>query len=286
MLLTFPTTSSARDKAVAVLISREIAPYVEMVEGLEEGLPEFTVHRFFFDQQGKPYTINGYAELSSRHYCAVVAVGPTALTYLQAHKKDIPVLFGMVLNPERLIRLGTPHICGVSLNLPISAQLEVIRSLLPSVSRLGVLFDPANNQQWFDNAATIADTNDQIQLVALPVHSQQQNIKIISDYSGIDAILFIPDKTIISQAVIRYIIKKAFKRHIPVIGYNQFFLDSGAAIAFVVDYHNSGLQVAAQVSAAVNTGNCRGIVASEFTVKTNGAVYSALQLNKAGANNE
>lgn len=286
LLFTIPANSLAGDKAVAVLISREIAPYVEMVEGLEQGLEQLTVHRFFFDKYQQPYTLNGYAELNSRHYSAVVAVGPAALTYLQTHKKDLPLLFGMVLNPERLLNPASLAPCGVSLNLPVAAQLNVIQRRLPTVSRLGVLFDPANNQQWFDRAAAIAATNDHLQLVALPVQSQQQQLKLISDYSGLDAILFIPDKTIISQTVIRYVIKQAFQRHIPVIGYNQFFLDSGAALAFIIDYYNSGKQVAAQVSAVVNADHCSGIAAPEFSVKTNSAVYSALQLQPTETQHE
>jgi len=277
-LLLTADNSWAKEPVVAVLLSREIAPYVEMVEGLEAGLAQLPVQRFFLDKQGRPYSLNGTNQLDSQRYSAVVAVGPAALTYLQSRIDTVPLLFGMVLNPSNLFLSTQASPCGISLNLPIAAQLNVIQHRLPTVLRLGVLYDPANNQQWFDRATVVASEKGNLRLIPLPVQSQQLHIGIINDFTGLDAILFIPDRTIISRTVIRYVIEQSFLHRVPVVGYNQFFLDSGAALSFAIDYHQHGLQVAAQVINSINGDSCSGVLAPEFKVKINSAVYSALQL--------
>lgn len=39
-----------------------------------------------------------------------------------------------------------------------------------------------------------------------------------------DALWLIPDRTVISESIVKYVIKEAFLRKVPVIGYNRFFM--------------------------------------------------------------
>jgi putative ABC transport system substrate-binding protein len=67
---------------------------------------------------------------------------------------------------------------------------------------------------------------------------------------SVDCIWLIPDKTVISESIAQYIIKQAVIKRIPVIGYNQFFYESGAAMSFVFDYGALGRQ-AGQLAAQI-----------------------------------
>jgi hypothetical protein len=181
-----------------------------MVEGLESRLGNQPVQRFFLDDQGKPYSLGDRgAKLVPSQYAALVAVGPEALRYLLPRTGTVPLIYGMVLNPELVIGADDKLPCGVSLNIPVRAQLSTIRQHLPAVARLGVLFDPENNQAWFENAATVAASMG-MQIVPLRVNRQSAKLDIIGDFSLLDTILFIPDKSIISKAVIQHVIKQAF----------------------------------------------------------------------------
>ena len=275
-------TCLAQEHGVAVLLSREIAPYVAMVEGLEQQLGNRSVQRFFLDKQGQVYGFaGGSGDLDPAQYDALVAVGPGALRYLQGRSGNVPLLFGMVLNPEKMFSDSEGSPCGVSLNISIAAQISAISEHLPDMTSLGILFDPANNQSWFDHAAVIAKTFG-IQLLPLQVTHQREKITILGDLAAPDAILFIPDKTIIAKPIIQYIIKQAVLQRTPVVGYNQFFYDSGAALSFIIEYAKNGQQVAGLVESVLVGNRCTEVVAPAFTTRVNNDVLQVLQHGKEG----
>lgn len=276
LLLLLPTVCIAADKSVAVLLSREIAPYVSMVKGLEAGLGRKPVQRFFLDKQGQPFTLGG-PELSLKPelFSALVAVGPEALAHLLLNNNSVPLFYGMVLNPQNLLTKSPTEPCGVALNIPITVQFSELRKQLPGIRRLGILFDPANNQLWFEEAATIA-ASMALELVPLQVLGNRGGLELVGDFNRPEALMFIPDKSIISRAVIQYVIKQAVRQRVPVVGYNQFFLDSGAALAFVIDYEQVGAQVAALVENALVDQGCLHIDAPAFELRRNPEVWQAL----------
>lgn len=276
LILAVPGLCPAREKVVGVLLSREIAPYVSMVEGLESRL-SVPAHRFFLDETGKPYSLGGRnVTLNPQMYDVLVAVGPEALHYLQPRAGAIPLVHGMVLNPRNVITDPQWQPCGVGLSIPAEAQFASTLRHLPSLKRLGVLFDPGNNQAWFKGAAAVAATKG-FELVPLQVSRQGGRLEMVGDFARLDAILFIPDKSIISKAVIQYVIKQGVLSNTPVIGYNQFFHDSGAALNFLIDYHRVGQQVARQVELLLAGERCQGELPPLYEAVVNEEVWRALR---------
>ena len=149
------------------------------------------------------------------------------------------------------------------------------------MTRLGVLFDPANNLAWFDHAVSVAKPLG-LDLIPLQVKRAVGRLEIVGDLSLPDAILFIPDKSIIAKAVITHVIKQAVLQRTPVVGYNQFFFDSGATLAFIIDYAKIGQQVAEQVQKILTGGTCDGLIAPTFETQTNADVWQALHLDGKG----
>jgi len=273
----------AREQTLAVLISREISPYISAVNGLESALTNIQVQRFFLDKNNVPYRLSGLsATLKPEHYTALVAIGPSALRYLLARQVTPPVLFGMILNPQSLFKDDLCPSGGVSLNLPIETQFTVLLNRMPWLKRLGVLFDPVNNQTWYDQAAAIA-TRTGFDLVPLKIDGSVGSMDVAGDFLNLDAILFIPDSSVISEVVIQHIIKQAFLRKIPVIGYNKFFLDSGAMLSFMVDYEQVGRQLAGLVKQQLVTGVSVGVIPPNFKLQVNEEAWDILQL---GHNNK
>ena len=281
-LLLTAADCQAQERGVAVLLSREIAPYVAMVEGLEQQLNHCAVQRFFLDKKNQAYSLGGAGSLNPAQYDVLVAVGPGALRYLQENVSDVPVVFGMVLNPQNVNSDPTSLPCGVSLNISIESQLAAIQHHLPGMTSLGVLFDPANNQVWFDQAIAAAEPSG-LELIPLQVKRSAGRLKISGDLAAPDAILFIPDKTIIAKPVIQHIIKQAVFLRTPVVGYNQFFYDLGAALSFIIDYRKNGEQVAAQIEAILTGEDCRGVIPPAFETRINNDVLRILKLDGRGA---
>jgi putative ABC transport system substrate-binding protein len=113
---------------------------------------------------------------------------------------------------------------------------------LPAVKRLGLLYDPRYNADFFEKALTEAASSN-LKIVPLKVSSKKDIPDVLKqNWGNMDALWLIPDQTVISESIVQYIIKEALFSKIPVIGYNRFFYESGAALAFVFDYEELGRQ--------------------------------------------
>lgn len=273
----WPMSTWPQQKTVGTLVSREIAPYIEMVEGLEDELSNVEVQRFFLDKNGEPYSLGRQGNVPvPENFMAIVAVGPEALLYLYPKVSSVKLLYGMVLNPAKLLDQDSLPICGITLNITVADQLDIIERYF-EVERLGILYDPQNNQDWFDEADEHASALG-MDLIPLHVRKESSQLKIVGDLSQAEAILFIPDKTIISRAFIQYVIKQAYALGIPVIGYNRFFHDSGAALSFIINYKNIGRQLARQILDLSSGTDCRESRPPDFTVEVNEDAWRVLSL--------
>ncbi len=270
---------------VAVIISREIKPFIEMVEGFESAFQsgmDQPVVRIFIDQNSNPFSPDPlYRGTHVDNYSFIIAVGPSALSYILKNsgldqdkssqidnsskiddttvfrlgsklKSNInsfntarKILYAMVLNPETIIPKGVA-LCGISLNLFSEDTFLKITDIFPSVKKIGVLFNPANNSDWFNYAKKIGVFN---KIKTVPLHIREQADVNRLNQQDVDALLFIPDKTVTSPTIISHIIKQSIARKIPVIGYNSFFHKSGAALSFILDYRQIGEQMAYKIIA-------------------------------------
>ena len=240
---------------VGILISREILPYMQMVQGLEENLEQPST-RIFLDKSGKPYSQESrLQELNPSDFGIMVAVGPQALSFLHDRHWPGPVLYAMVLNPERFFWEGA-KICGISLNLSPWKQLLAVTRFFPEIKRLGILFNPEKNSKWFQQAKTVM-TLKRLVLVPLEVNQRSDIPKLFTPPGPqVDAILFIPDQTVISRSMISYVIKESLRLGIATFGFNRFFHESGAALSFVIDYQKIGREMAKKVRTFANNAHC------------------------------
>ena len=239
---------------VGILISREILPYMQMVQGLEKNLERDST-RIFLDKAGKPYSRESHVQgLKPSDFGIMVAVGPQALSYLRDRHWPGTVIYAMVLNPARFF-WKSAQICGISLNLNPWKQLLAVTGIFPNIERLGILFNPEKNLKWFQQAKTIM-TLKRLSLVPLEVNQRSDIPKLFTPPGPqVDAILFIPDQTVISQSMISYVIKESFRLGIATFGFNRFFYESGAALSFIIDYQAIGQNIARMVQSLANGGS-------------------------------
>jgi putative ABC transport system substrate-binding protein len=148
----------------------------------------------------------------------------------------------MVLSPEQVLERPLTAGAGVSLTIPIDIQIGSIRESIPSLDSLGLLFNPQINQDFFQRARA-ASQGVGIEIVPLQITSQKDVPEVLeSSWGSIDGVWLIPDRTVISKSLVEFIIKEALYHRVPVIGYNRFFYQAGAALAFVFDYGDIGRQ--------------------------------------------
>jgi putative ABC transport system substrate-binding protein len=235
-----------RTPKVAVLVSQNIRPYIEAVEGMSVVLSEsasaklqvFSLEKF----KGKSRDVL-IQSITGEKFDLVVAVGPEAVRFAweEPMLEKTARLYSMVLNPPK-VSGQTETACGVPLDIPAQRQLEIIAQGFTTIKRLGLLYDPRYNSEFFMKAATEASFHD-LKIIPLKV-SAKKDIPVVlkQNWENIDALWLVPDQTVISESIVQYIIKDALFKKIPVIGYNRFFYESGAAMAFIFDYEELGRQ--------------------------------------------
>ena len=242
---------------VAVFVSQDIRPYLEAAQGISAVLAENAAARvelFSLDKiTGKSRDLLRQ-RLDQENPALSIAIGPEAVRLVgeTVAARGAPWLYGMTLNPVE-VWPGAAVACGIPLDIPPARQLEMISLGLPGVRRLGLLYDPLFNSAFFEAAAAAADLLD-LTIVPLAVSSKKEIPGILErHFDGLDALWLIPDRTVISESIVHYIIKEALFSDIPVIGYNRFFYESGAALSFVFDYGDLGRQ-AGRMALAVLAG--------------------------------
>jgi len=111
-------------------------------------------------------------QLQEEPHRVVVAVGPEAaeLLYNIPIKTAHPVV-AMVLDPEAF--LGQSPLCGVDLRVPFSEQFRLIAEKMGKGLRIGIPFNPQENQGRVD-AAQIHAKAQGCTLFPIPVRSREE----------------------------------------------------------------------------------------------------------------
>src|SRR5690606_14616865 len=156
---------------------------------------------------------------------------------------DIPVIFCLVLNPEKY-GLPADNMVGLSLDIPFQQHVKALQTLVPHVSRIGVLFDPnktsAMQHQLIQDAKVMG-----IQIIAEPVELEQDvPIALNKLKNRIDALWLLPDSTVLTENTLDFLMSTTLEAHIPVVGFSAGLVHSGAVVATYSHYEDIGLQAA------------------------------------------
>jgi len=264
---------------VAVLVSRRIRPYLEAVEGVTDALRPHLKGRIevFYYNTISDFGIHVFEEqLVHDGFQLVVSVGPEASKLMAdiSQRINMPFVFTMMLNPEGMLPDGDSA-CGVTLKIAAADQLSEIKSALPNIETIGVLYDPKYNATFIEDSVQTGQ-QESLSVVPMPV-SQKNDISHVlkKHWEDIDALWLIPDRTVISESIIQYIIKESLLRKVPVIGYNRFFFDYGAILAFILEYEAIGRQTA-QIAIDFLAGRPCKIESPNFKPMPNKKIYQRL----------
>ena len=251
------SAGAERPFRVVLVVSANIRPYVEALDGIRSELDrsiQAEVEVVMLDRFDEKAGFDLADRLVSENRTDLIAaIGPeaAALVWRSFPNGSPSRIYSLILNPEKVI--GVREIDGgIPLNIPPKVQMRMIHQGLPSLRRLGIFFDPANNRDFFDKAAAAA-LELGVELVPLAVAERKDIPFLLQEcFDSLDGVWLIPDRTVISESIAQYIIKQCVLQKIPVVGYNQFFYDSGAALAFVFDYADLGRQTAGLIVDTLN----------------------------------
>jgi len=161
--------SAAMD--IAILQSSDIAAYREAIAGLKTTGPIGAIYSEH-DMQGDMALGKQLArKLRVSNPSLVVAVGLKAALAAKEEIVDIPIVYMMVLDPLKH-QLTAANMTGTLLEIPFDRQLKIMRMFLPTLHRLGMLYNPAKTSPRVMDATGQA-TVFEFQLKGRPVDNDK-----------------------------------------------------------------------------------------------------------------
>jgi putative ABC transport system substrate-binding protein len=235
----FSDVTQAAGPEIAILKSSTLKAYNDAIEGFKATAPGGATY-VEYDLRGDPEQgIQLARKIRASDSSLVVAVGLKAALAAKLEIVDIPVLYMMILDPLKH-QLTAANMTGVLLEIPADRQLKIIRTFLPTLRRIGMLYDPGKTAAKLKEAETQASVNN-FQLQGFPVHNEKevpQQLRTLLSES--DALWLIPDSTVLTDESIRFILESAVAKQIPVIGFSSELARLGALLSLSVDYGEVG----------------------------------------------
>ncbi|MCA9467575.1 MAG: ABC transporter substrate-binding protein [Nitrospira sp.] len=241
-LISLPSSLLAEE--IAILQSADISAYTEAIEGFKSHLPASAHITLEYNLQGDMAKGRNFAKrIRASDANVVLAVGLKAALAAKLEILDIPVIFCLVLDPEKY-GLPAKNMVGLSLDIPFQDHMRPLKILLPTAKRLGVLFDPQKTRGMVDRLTRDA-TAQGLTIVAKEVITEQEIPKALQALSpNIDALWLLPDSTVLTENSLDFLMSWTLQQNIPVVGFSGGLVKSGALVGAYLHYTDIGHQAA------------------------------------------
>lgn len=227
---------------VVVLKWKNIGPYNEAVEGLRATLGEkATIIDLGGDERGGGALAK---QAKAANPKVVVAFGSSAARIARAELGGIPLVYCMVLQPERE-NLSGSAITGVQMRIPYEPQFELLRTVLPKTKKVGVVFDPSKSNDEVTIAKQEA-AQKELELVSVGVSSEKEVVGALDELVAqqVDVLWLSGDSTVLRPDSFPDLAAACLQRKLPIMGYQVSFVKAGALVALATSYERMGKQAA------------------------------------------
>lgn len=224
---------------IAILKSSDLKAYNEAIEGFKATAPGDATY-IEYDLRGDLERGKQLArKIRASDSTLVVAVGLKAALAAKLEIVDIPVLYMMILDPLKH-HLTADNMTGVLLEIQTDRQFKIMRTFLPALRRLSLMYDPDKTAPKVKEAESRAPAYE-FQIRGFPVENEKevpQQLRTLLSES--DALWLIPDSTVLTDESIRFILESALAKQIPVVGFSSEFTRLGALLSMSLDYGEVG----------------------------------------------
>lgn len=253
-------------------------------EGLEEGKNlTVKVNNAASDMGTAAQIAQSFAADNVDLICAIATPAAQA-AYNAAMDKGIPVVYTAVTNPEEAQLAdaeGKPvgQVTGTSDQLPVEAQLSMIRELLPEAKTIGILYttSEANSVYSIGQYEKLAGEYGFTLETAGVTSTSEVSLAAADLLDKVDCLTNLTDNTVVSA--LPSILDAANKKNIPVFGSEIEQVKMGCLAAEGLDYINLGKETG-KMAAKILKGEAS---AQEMNYEL--LTDSSLYLNQAVADN-
>lgn len=234
-----PSQLDAAGLEITILKSSDMKAYNDAIDGFKSASPGSAIFAEY-DLRGDLERGKQLAKrIRTSESSLVVAVGLKAALAAKLEIEHIPILYMMILDPAKH-HLTSSNMTGVLLEIPSDRQLKIMRSFLPTLHRIGMLYDPEKTSAKLKDAELKASAQD-FQVQGFPVTHEKdipQQLRVLLSES--EALWLIPDPTVLTDESIRFILESAVAKQVPVIAFSTEFTRLGALLSLSVDYNEVG----------------------------------------------
>jgi putative tryptophan/tyrosine transport system substrate-binding protein len=195
----------------------------------------------------------------------IIAIGTPVAQAVVRSTKTIPVVFGGIGDPLAaglVPSLEHPggNATGTRAFTPVEPQLDLIKKVVPSAKRIGILNNPAEaNSRSISDAFITAGEAQGYQFVHQMVTSSSETYTAAGSLVGkVDVIWLPPDNTI--AASLESVVKIALSNKLPLFGATSGAVKSGAIGSVGLDWYQIGVETG-QVAIRVLNGEKPGDIA-------------------------
>ena len=231
------------EPAIAVLLSQDSAPYKTMLEGFQAQLRDHGVQASYEVLQAggdRNKATQLARQIAAQEAELVYCLGTLACQSVRQSISGRPVVASLVLTLES----SSPEtqVTGVTLNYLPETQLHWLTKLFPQFKRVGVIYNPEQNQVLIDQAKQVAN-NLGVKLVAIPIDKPKElPLALKNLLREIDILWAVPDRVVLAPQTAKEVLLTSFRNRIPVIGASAPWVKGGALYALDWDYRDMGAQ--------------------------------------------
>ncbi len=254
-LLLAGTTAFAGD--VLVLQSLRVKPFEDALHGFKSVCKAEARTVLVADVQGG----NVARLVREEHPRLILAIGAEALQKVKKIR-DIPIIYLMVLNPEKIVDGGS-NITGVELNVAPEKYLNLMERLELPKLKVGVIYNPAFSGGFVKKAQQTARSMG-IEMVTKEVRHAREVPELLAEMKGsCTAFWMLPDPTVITPETVEFLLLFTQQHHVPVVTFAGKYVDMGALVSLDIDGFDLGRQGAEMANRILNGARVGEVTNSE-----------------------
>lgn len=224
----------AQATRVTILLSNEAAPYREVANAMVTVLA--TEARAGLEIQVVNLAESPNFDAGPKN-TLIVTVGSAAAQRASELQSHTPILATLI--PRRsfeIIAAGSKgkleqgRLAALYLDQPLDRQIALVKVALPRARSFGTLLGPPSH--GLSGLIRAAAEKFQLKPVVSPIAGEDELFQGLQQMvTEVDAIVAVPDNTIINRQTIRNFLLTAYRARIPVFGYAQSHVEAGVLAA-------------------------------------------------------
>jgi putative ABC transport system substrate-binding protein len=231
-----PPPRRLEQSTVVIVTSSAVEAFTEAARGIQQGLGP-SVKAVILDLASKPQ--DSPSALGAKDIRLLISVGNNAFESA-AQFGTAPILATMLLRADLAGTRLRPPSGAVELDVPLGDILARMETVLPGKTRAAIIRNPDANSVPQAMLAAQAKAAG-MTLIVVDCPRPEKLLQLFLSLRGqVDFVVCPPDGTLYNSATVRPLILASIENRLPVIGFSESFVRSGALAAVYPDYFDAG----------------------------------------------